>query len=127
MINKIFLYCIVSLAVGAGIGYVLATPKIAQNVHVMPDGTMMSDASVNSIEHSMSSMMAGLQGKTGDAFDKAFLEEMIIHHEGAVEMAEALLQNTKRPELQELGSDIISAQTGEIQMMQGWLRDWFPG
>lgn len=127
MINKIFLYCLVSLIVGAGIGYVLATPQIPQNMHVMPDGTTMPNASVNSMEHSMDSMMAGLQGKTGDAFDKAFLEEMIVHHEGAVDMAEALLENTTRPELQKLGRDIISAQTGEIQMMQKWLRDWFPG
>lgn len=116
-----------TLLVGVLLGYIAGTTQTSTITHAMPDGTMMSDASVNSIEHSMSSMMAGLQGKTGDAFDKAFLEEMIIHHEGAVEMAEALLQNTKRPELQELGSDIISAQTGEIQMMQGWLRDWFPG
>ncbi|MBX9765118.1 DUF305 domain-containing protein [Patescibacteria group bacterium] len=77
------------------------------------------------MQHSMEQMMAGLEGKTGDAFDKAFLEEMIVHHEGAVEMAEALLKNTTRPELTKLGNDIITAQTGEIQMMKGWLQEWF--
>ena len=73
----------------------------------------------------MGGMMMGLEGKTGDALDKAFLEEMIVHHEGAVEMAQTLLKGTKRPELIKLGNDIITAQTGEIKMMQDWERKWF--
>ena len=79
--------------------------------------------------HSMHGAMAGmtssLTGKTGDQFDKAFLEEMIVHHEGAIEMAEMLLANTERPELKLLGENIISAQTGEVQIMKDWLEAWF--
>jgi uncharacterized protein (DUF305 family) len=84
----------------------------------------MQDAG-STMHESMAGMMSGLSGKTGDDFDKAFLEEMIVHHEGAVDMAEALLKNTKRPELQKLGNDIITAQTGEIRMMKEWLESWF--
>ncbi len=73
----------------------------------------------------MAGMTAGLAGKTGDAFDKAFLEEMIVHHEGAIEMAEMLLANTQRPELKMLGENIIAAQTGEVQIMKDWLAAWF--
>jgi uncharacterized protein (DUF305 family) len=73
----------------------------------------------------MSGMMAGLNGKTGDEFDKAFLAEMIVHHQGAVVMAKAVLKNSKRPELIKLASDIISAQTGEITMMKNWQKAWF--
>lgn len=73
----------------------------------------------------MNGMMAGLNGKTGDEFDKAFLAEMVVHHQGAVVMAQAVLKNSKRPELIKLANDIISAQTGEITMMKGWQKDWF--
>ena len=50
---------------------------------------------------------------------------MIVHHEGAVDMAEMLLQKTKRPELVKLGNDIINAQTSEIEMMKEWRQVWF--
>lgn len=73
----------------------------------------------------MGGMMMGLEGKTGDALDEAFLSEMIVHHEGAVQMAQTLLQGTKRPELIKLGNDIITAQTQEIQMMKEWRKTWF--
>ena len=73
----------------------------------------------------MGGMMNGLAGKTGAELEKAFLQEMIVHHEGAVEMAQTLLKGTQRPELVKLGTDIITAQTGEIQMMQDWLKSWF--
>jgi uncharacterized protein (DUF305 family) len=64
-------------------------------------------------------------GKTGDTLDKAFLDEMIVHHEGAIEMATILLAGTKRPELIKLGNDIIVAQTREVQMMKEWRSQWF--
>lgn len=73
----------------------------------------------------MYGMMTGLQGKTGDDFDKAFLSEMIVHHEGAVAMAEEVLKTSKRPELIKLANDIISAQNKEIEMMGGWNKAWF--
>lgn len=73
----------------------------------------------------MHDMMSGLDGKTGDDFDNAFISEMIVHHEGAVDMAEAVLENSKRPELIKLANEIISAQTKEINMMKNWRDEWF--
>jgi len=73
----------------------------------------------------MGGMMMGLSGKEGDDLDKAFLEGMIVHHQGAIEMSKILVANTKRPELQKLGNDIIAAQTKEIEMMQQWEKSWF--
>jgi uncharacterized protein (DUF305 family) len=73
----------------------------------------------------MQNMTMGLSGKTGDAFDKEFLAEMIIHHEGAVAMAKQVLATSKRPELLQLANDIIAAQTKEIGMMQAWQKKWF--
>lgn len=78
-----------------------------------------------SMNNTMTGMMSGLQGKTGDAFDKEFLSEMIVHHQGALEMAKAVLATSKRPELIKLANDVISAQTKEIDMMKGWQSAWF--
>ena len=93
-------------------------------MHKMPDGSMMNDEDM-SMESMMSDMMVGLEGKTGDEFDKAFLSEMIVHHQGAVDMAKAVLATSKKPELVKLANDIISAQNKEIEMMKGWQKAWF--
>lgn len=57
-------------------------------------------------------------------FDKAFIEEMIPHHQMAVMMANMLVQNTSRPEMKKLAGDIIDAQTKEIDAMRGWYKEW---
>lgn len=80
------------------------------------DGAMM---------HAMDEMMLGFRGKTGEEYEEAFLRGMIVHHIGAIEMAEELLKQTDRPELVKLANDIISAQNSEVDMMRGWLKDWF--
>jgi uncharacterized protein (DUF305 family) len=77
-----------------------------------------------SMEVMMKGMMAGLEGKTGLAFDQAFLSEMIIHHQGAVNMAKQVLATSKRPELIKLANEIIAAQTKEIEMMKKWQTEW---
>ena len=64
-----------------------------------------------------------LEGKTGDALDRAFLEGMIPHHQAAVDMAK-YLAGSKHPELVQLGADIIATQTKEIERMQQWMKDW---
>lgn len=56
----------------------------------------------------MDAMNAELKGKTGDAFDQAFISEMVIHHQGAVEMAELALTNAKHQQIKNLASAIIS-------------------
>jgi uncharacterized protein (DUF305 family) len=93
-------------------------------MHKMPDGSMMQNAGMG-MDDMMSGMMAGLEGKKGDDFDKAFLAEMIVHHEGAVQMAQMVLETSKKPELVKLANDIIAAQKNEITMMQNWQKAWF--
>lgn len=73
----------------------------------------------------MASMTASLEGRTGAAFDRAFIEGMIVHHEGAVAMAEQALQRAEHEELKQMANEIISAQTREIATMQGWLEAWY--
>lgn len=73
----------------------------------------------------MMDMTERMKGKTGDELDKVFLEDMIIHHQGAVDMAVELQKGTARPELQKMATDIIDVQTKEIDMMKAWLGTWF--
>lgn len=75
-------------------------------------------------EMSMSQMTAQLENKSGDDFDKAFIEMMISHHRGAVEMAELVENRARHDELRTMSKDIISAQTQEISDMQKWQKDW---
>jgi len=56
--------------------------------------------------------------KTAKPFDKAFITEMIPHHEGAVTMAKAELSKGKSTKLKLLAQDIITAQEREIAAMR---------
>ena len=56
---------------------------------------------------------------TGDT-DKDFVNMMIPHHEGAVDMAQIELQYGKDPSLRALAQDIIEAQKKEIAFMKKW-------
>lgn len=122
-------YGFVGLLVGMGImGGILAGSRGRDgdrfNKYRMPEGKMMQNKDMN-MSGMMQGMMSGLEGKTGDEFDKAFLNEMIVHHQGAVDMANEVLKTSKRPELLKLADEIIVAQTKEIKMMQDWQTAWF--
>ena len=57
--------------------------------------------------------------------DEHFIEQMIPHHDGAIDMAKLALQKAKRPEIKTLAENIISAQEKEITDMQGWYKSWY--
>ena len=54
------------------------------------------------------------------AADIAFAEQMIPHHEQAIEMSEIALINTTNPEVLQLAQEIKVAQSPEIQLMKSW-------
>lgn len=57
--------------------------------------------------------------------DQHFIEQMIPHHEGAIEMAKVAIEKSKRPEVLSLAAGIIEAQEKEIVDMRAWYREWF--
>lgn len=73
---------------------------------------------------SMDEMASDLQGKTGDDYDKAFIEMMIAHHQGAIDMAKLSDTRAKHEEIKQLSNDIIKAQEKEIAEMKQWQQDW---
>src|SRR5438477_12989186 len=62
---------------------------------------------------------------SGDAFDQAFLQQMVTHHAMAVLMARPVVANSARQEMKDLGMNIISDQTREITQMRAWAREWY--
>lgn len=65
--------------------------------------------------------MTTLKSSTGAAFDTAWLNGMIKHHQGAIMMAYGVKTSGKNPEVINLADQIILSQTAEIAEMQGML------
>ena len=80
-------------------------------------------------QHTMKGMatdtqMAALTAASGAAFDRQFLSLMIAHHEGAIGMVEALLEqpgSAYNPTLFEFTTDVTNDQSREIELMHGLL------
>lgn len=58
-------------------------------------------------------------------YDLRFIDAMIPHHQGAVEMAKEAQQKSKRPEIKKLADEIIKAQNREITQMKQWRTAWY--
>lgn len=59
-----------------------------------------------------------------NAADTEFAQMMIVHHEGAIEMAELAVATAASAEVRALGERIAAAQGPEIETMSGWLETW---
>ncbi|WP_424534852.1 DUF305 domain-containing protein [Sphaerisporangium viridialbum] len=67
--------------------------------------------------------MKRLQAAKGKDAETLFLQLMIRHHEGGVQMAKALLKLSNRPEVRGMAQNIVDTQDSEIQYMTGLLKD----
>lgn len=63
--------------------------------------------------------------KTAKPFDRAFIDMMIPHHQGAIQMARSELATGSDAETKKLASAIITAQTSEIEKMNRYRKAWF--
>src|SRR6218665_139920 len=97
-----YLIAAATLIIGLTVGAIAGTT-------FTPDGPTAA-----SMHEQMTAMNAGLVGKTGDDFDRAFITEMIAHHQGAIEMAQLARSNASHAEIRLMAEEIISAQSAEI-------------
>jgi uncharacterized protein (DUF305 family) len=70
----------------------------------------------------MGDMLIG--GDENVPFDQRFIEAMIAHHQGAIEMAQEAQAKAEHEEIKQLADAIIAAQQAEIEQMQGWQKAW---
>jgi len=59
--------------------------------------------------------------------DESFIEQMIPHHQEAVDTAKVILARSNNTELKAIAQDIVDSQTAEIEQMRTWYLDWFGG
>lgn len=129
MKNQSVLYGIIGLLIGVVLMGATSAYAVNNNhnsimrmmgIHTNTDAQGM----MNNNDMSMNDMTGVLKNKTGDNFDKAFIEQMITHHQGAIDMAKLAKDNANHSEVKKLADDILTAQSKEIDMMQTWQTQW---
>ncbi|MGA0877658.1 MAG: DUF305 domain-containing protein [Ilumatobacteraceae bacterium] len=99
-------------------------PEIAFMKEWLTDGGHSLTAD-DGVDHS--SMMKGmltleeldsLRQLTGSEFDTAWIEAMIAHHEGAIDMAQTVVQDGDDPEIAALAESIGQSQSSEIEILR---------
>lgn len=106
----------------------LSAPASSSAVDGLPGmdhGNMGGDSSAGSsgMDVTMQGMMSDeqlsqLTDAAGAEFDRMFLEMMIVHHQGAVQMAQTELADGANPDARALAESIKTSQTAEIATMQ---------
>jgi uncharacterized protein (DUF305 family) len=95
--------------------------------HSAHTNTANSVSSANSPDHAdHSSMQSSPHAEHAD-YDLQFIDTMIVHHQGAVDMAAKCGEKAAKAEIKKLCADIISSQKKEIEQMRAWRESWFAG
>ncbi|MBO2456013.1 DUF305 domain-containing protein [Actinomadura violacea] len=100
-------------------------PEIAKMTGWLEDWG--APAAMSGMHHDMPGIMSekdmtSLKDLKGTAFDKAFLQMMIKHHQGAVTMARTEDRSGQNPDAKALATSIVRTQSAEIAKMRGLLK-----
>lgn len=68
--------------------------------------------------------MASASSTSHNAQDTAFAQAMIVHHQGAIEMADLAATRATSTQVKDLAAQIKAAQQPEIDAMTSWLMAW---
>jgi uncharacterized protein (DUF305 family) len=63
--------------------------------------------------------------ENGKYSDRAFIDAMVPHHQGAIAMAEVALKNAEHEEIKELSRNIVSTQQSEIEELKSIKKEQF--
>jgi uncharacterized protein (DUF305 family) len=97
-----------------------ATPPM-NNMPMLGGATGMTGHSGQTMD--MAADVERLRTASG-AFDIAFIDAMIPHHQSAIEAGRVAVQQATRPEIKDLALSIIEAQQREIGQMRAWRAAW---
>lgn len=95
-------------------------------IAVLMDLASTMEASGDDHSHMMKGMLTQdeldeLAALRGADFDRRWLEAMIAHHEGAIEMADDVLRDGSNSQIRDLATDVVETQRDEIELMQSLL------
>ena len=71
--------------------------------------------------------MKSSPGAAGAPYDLQFLDTMVAHHQGAVDMAMMAATKAQHEELKQFAAKIVTDQQKEISEMKRWREDWYAG
>ncbi|WP_438854582.1 DUF305 domain-containing protein [Agromyces sp. M3QZ16-3] len=107
-------------------------PSMTWMTRPAADGSSHSNHGSGEAEHVPGEPMPGLatpervaelRELEGVEAERRFLELMIAHHQGAVVMAEAVLERSTYPVVVSLAESIVASQQAEIELMEGMLAE----
>jgi len=95
----------------------------------MMNGSMMSGGMMSG-QIGPGMMSGGMMGQgpitdQNAPFDQRFLDQMIMHHQGAVMSTQMMVADSARPELRDLAQRVITGQQREIDQMRAWRQEWY--
>ncbi|WP_165357016.1 DUF305 domain-containing protein [Nocardioides zhouii] len=67
-----------------------------------------------------------MMGSARSTDEAGYLSEMVAHHREAIVAAGELIRSD-RPAMRAFGRRIVADQTAQIELMQGWLAEWYAG
>ncbi len=104
----------------------LSAPLLAAGLALAGCSTTASEPLTPSTTTTASEQAPSTTATVGAAnqADVQFAQMMIVHHQGALDMARLAADRAARPEVRELAADIEAAQQPEIDTMTGWLAEW---
>lgn len=95
---------------------------------------------MNSLESRLARLFAGLavgaallaaacgpRGGTKVPYDLQFIDAMVAHHQGAIDMAGPAESLALRPELKAFARKVVADQSAEVALMNGWREQWYKG
>jgi uncharacterized protein (DUF305 family) len=104
----------------------------AKRLAVTPDAAMsntnlQADAKTLRLDPKRLGMsMDTMSLSSAKPFDKAYLQLMLEHHEGAIVMAQAEVASGQDKRLKTIAASIIKEQSAELVEMAGWQSSWYP-
>lgn len=119
------------LRFGRILAAVLALSMLAPGIAAASshDGGMQMDGSMqmsgDGAMQEMNSAMADLESLQGEEFEVAYANQVIAHHQGALDMAQAVVDRAPNPEVRDAATRIIEDQTREINDLTVFLRDTY--
>ena len=109
-------------------GAAFASGRMGSMMDHSGTGHMMNSSMMN---HGGEGHNHGGEGDTMGSFDEEqpfdlqFIDQMIMHHQGAIMSSEHMIADSERPELRQLAENIQESQSEQIEQMQAWRQEWY--